>query len=82
MSKILTVIGATGTQGGSVAAAALSSGKYDVRGVTRDINSDASKALRSKGVEMIVADWNDEQSLVKAFEVRHLEYTIHTRQND
>ncbi|KAJ6082568.1 hypothetical protein N7499_007442 [Penicillium canescens] len=66
-------------EGGSVDAAALTSGNYKIRGVTRDINSDASKALVSKGVEMVAADWNDEQCLVKAFKLSHLgSYAIYT----
>lgn len=71
-SKLITVIGATGIQGGSVIAAALKSGDWKIRGVTRNVNSDTSKALASKGVEMVTADWNDESTLVKAFEVRFL----------
>ncbi|KAJ5308874.1 hypothetical protein N7508_004253 [Penicillium antarcticum] len=65
---IPTVIGATGTQGGSVVAAALSSGNYKIRVVTRAINSDTSKVLMLNGVVVVVADWNDEQSLVKTSE--------------
>ncbi|OQD84357.1 hypothetical protein PENANT_c013G04728 [Penicillium antarcticum] len=68
LSKIPTVIGATGTQGGSVVAAALSSGNYKIRVVTRAINSDTSKVLMLNGVVVVVADWNDEQSLVKTSE--------------
>ncbi|KAJ9492721.1 hypothetical protein VN97_g505 [Penicillium thymicola] len=66
--KFITVIRATGIQGGSVIAAALKSGNWKIRGVTRNINSEASNALASKGVEMVTADWNDESTLVKAFE--------------
>ena len=69
MSKILTVVGATGAQGGSVVASALKSGYYKVRGVTRNVESAAAKALTAKGVEMVTADTNDVASLVKAFEV-------------
>lgn len=69
MSKLVTVIGATGAQGGSVVAAALKSDAYKVRGVTRNVDSDASKALIAKGFEMVAADVNDESSLVRAFEV-------------
>lgn len=69
MSKILTVIGATGAQGGSVITHALKSGDYKIRGVTRNVESAASKALIARGVEMVAADADDEESLVKAFEV-------------
>ncbi|KAJ5504131.1 HSCARG dehydrogenase [Penicillium fimorum] len=76
MSKLLTVIGATGAQGGSVVAAALKSGVYKIRGVTRNVDSDASKALVSKGVEMVTADVNDESSLLLAFEGSHAVFAI------
>jgi uncharacterized protein YbjT (DUF2867 family) len=69
MAPILTVIGATGAQGGSVVNQALKDGKYKVRAITRNVNSDKAKALASRGVEVVAADVNDEQSLTKAFEV-------------
>jgi len=75
-SKLITVIGATGIQGGSVIAAALKSGDWKIRGVTRNVNSDTSKALASKGVEMVTADWNDESTLVKAFEGSYAIYAV------
>lgn len=48
--------------------AALKEGKYSVRGLTRNPGSPNAKALAAKGVEIVKADLNDEQSLVKAFE--------------
>ncbi len=69
MSPIITVIGATGVQGGSVVDAALKSGLYQVRAITRGVNSDKAKALEARGVEIATADLNDEQSLIKAFDV-------------
>jgi uncharacterized protein YbjT (DUF2867 family) len=69
MSPIITVIGATRVQGGSVVDAALKSGIYKVRAITRNINSDKAKALAARGVELATADLNDEQSLIKAFDV-------------
>ena len=69
MSKILTVVGATGAQGGSVVTAALKSGAYKVRGITRNVNSPAAKSLTAQGVEMVAADTSDLASLVRAFEV-------------
>lgn len=67
MCKLLTVVGATGTQGGSVITAALKEGTWKIRGITRNVNSAAAKALTAQGVEMVTADLNDELSLVKAF---------------
>ena len=69
MAPIFTVIGATGVQGGSVVDLALKAGTYKVRAVTRNPNSDKGKALAAKGAEVVQADVNDEESLVKAFHV-------------
>ena len=68
MSKIITVIGATGSQGGSVARKFLEDKSWKVRAITRNINSDAAKSLASSGAEIVSADLDDEASLVKAFE--------------
>jgi uncharacterized protein YbjT (DUF2867 family) len=76
MSSIITVIGATGVQGGSVVDAALKSGTYKVRAITRKINSDKAKALAARGVELAIADLNDEESLIKAFEVSYPSYML------
>jgi len=76
MAPILTVIGATGAQGGSVVNQALKDGKYKVRAITRNVNSDKAKALASRGVEVVAADVNDEQSLTKAFEGSTAIYAI------
>lgn len=68
MSKIITVVGATGIQGGSVISALLDHGEYKLRGVTRDPNSASAKALSSKGVELVKADLNNVESLKIAFQ--------------
>ncbi|KGO69801.1 hypothetical protein PITC_042640 [Penicillium italicum] len=76
MSKILTVVGATGVQGGSVVTSALQSGLYKVRGITRNVESASAKALTAKGVEMVAADTNDLASLGKAFEGSHAIFVV------
>lgn len=57
MSKLLTVFGATGNQGGSVIKAVLAdavlSKEYKIRGITRDVTKPAAQALTAQGVEMI-----------------------------
>lgn len=57
MSKILTVFGATGNQGGSVIEAVLSdpilSKEFKIRGITRDASKPAAQALAAKGVEVV-----------------------------
>jgi uncharacterized protein YbjT (DUF2867 family) len=55
--KIITVIGATGGQGGSVVKAILADPKltanWAVRGITRDATKESSKKLASQGVEVV-----------------------------
>jgi uncharacterized protein YbjT (DUF2867 family) len=67
MAKLIVVTGATGGQGGSVVATFLKDGSFKVRGVTRNPEGDKAKALMAKGVEMVYADMDNEQSLVDAF---------------
>jgi hypothetical protein len=72
MSKILTVFGATGNQGGSVVNAVLNhpklSSEYKIRGVTRDTSKPAAQALAQKGVEVVQGDINDKDSLKRIIE--------------
>lgn len=67
MSKILTVFGATGQQGGSVVSYVLSdptlSQTFRVRAVTRNPESAASVALKARGVEVVRGDLTDASSL-------------------
>lgn len=57
MSKILTVFGATGNQGGSVIKSVLAdstlSSEFTIRAVTRDITKPAAKALEAQGVTLV-----------------------------
>jgi hypothetical protein len=57
MSKLLTVFGATGNQGGSVIKAVLEhpqlSKTYRIRAITRDIFKPAAATLREQGAEVI-----------------------------
>jgi uncharacterized protein YbjT (DUF2867 family) len=61
MSKILTVLGATGVQGGSAARAVFNypqlSKEYKVRTITREATKPASKALEEKGIDVIGRDY-------------------------
>lgn len=67
MGKIVTVVGATGSQGGSVVQALLEDSSYSIRAITRNSKSDAAKSLASKGVEVVEADINNPESLQTAF---------------
>ncbi|MFI8517718.1 NmrA/HSCARG family protein [Streptomyces sp. NPDC085481] len=68
--KIITVIGATGRQGGSLCRAVLSDrdGEFAVRAVTRHPESVPAQELRRLGADLVRADMDDEPSLAPAFE--------------
>ncbi|KAK3635140.1 hypothetical protein LTR56_014912 [Elasticomyces elasticus] len=70
MAKLIVVCGSTGQVGGSIARRMLKEG-WRVRGITRNVNGDAAKALSEQGAEMTTADYDDEASLTKAFEGAH-----------
>lgn len=57
MSKLITVLGATGNQGGSVIKAILNdpqlSKEYKIRGLTRDISKKSAQELAKQGVEVV-----------------------------
>ena len=57
MSKLLTVFGATGQQGGSLIEYVLQNAKlsqsWRLRGITRDVTKPNAIALKEKGVELV-----------------------------
>jgi uncharacterized protein YbjT (DUF2867 family) len=71
--KRITVIGATGAQGGGLANAILSDkgGEFSVRAVTRKVDGDAARALAARGAEVVAADLDDAESLKRAFDGAH-----------
>ncbi|KAF7881996.1 uncharacterized protein EAF01_011776 [Botrytis porri] len=76
MSQILTIVGATGAQGGSIVTSALKSGDYKVRGITRNVENASAKTLTAQAVEMVAADTSDMASLVKASEGSHAIFVV------
>ena len=66
--KVITVIGATGVQGGGVVRALRADGEFAVRAVTRDATSSRARALAGPDVEVVEADLSDEGSLQKTFD--------------
>ncbi|CAJ0937832.1 unnamed protein product, partial [Ranitomeya imitator] len=64
--RLVVVFGATGAQGGSVAAALLDDGTFEVRAVTRDTSKPAAVKLKEAGAEVVSADLDDEKSLEAA----------------
>ncbi|KAN0115552.1 NmrA-like family protein-like protein [Hyaloscypha variabilis] len=73
---IAVIIGATGGQGGSVVDSFLKDGKYQVRAVTRNVNSANAQALHKRGVEVVTADLNDQASLIQAFKGATLIFAV------
>ncbi|KAI5455972.1 hypothetical protein BGZ63DRAFT_429322 [Mariannaea sp. PMI_226] len=67
-SKIIAVVGATGTQGSSVVKTFLTLPGWHVRSVTRSPTSDKAKELAALGSEVVQADLSDIGSLTRAFE--------------
>ncbi|RBQ68020.1 hypothetical protein VDGD_21618 [Verticillium dahliae] len=69
--KIIAVVGATGAQGGAVAAVFLNDQllrhEWTVRAVTRDPARDRAQKLKQQGADVVAADLNDKASLVRAF---------------
>ncbi|WYZ39917.1 hypothetical protein EsH8_IV_000258 [Colletotrichum jinshuiense] len=82
MSKLLTVFGATGSQGGSVVKAVLAdavlSKEFKIRGITRDVSKPAAQALANKGVEVVSADMTSKSSLFEAIKGSHAVFLVTT----
>ncbi|WP_406064798.1 NmrA/HSCARG family protein [Streptomyces sp. NBC_01077] len=70
VTKIITVFGATGRQGGGLARAVLADrdGAFSVRAVTRHPDGEPAAELKRLGAEIVRADMDDPSSLEPAFE--------------
>ncbi|KAK3903310.1 NmrA-like family domain-containing protein 1 [Staphylotrichum tortipilum] len=80
MSKLITVFGATGNQGGSVIkhilADAVLSKEFKIRGITRDTSKPAAQALAQKGVELKSANLDSKSSVVEAVAGSHTVFLV------
>jgi len=76
--KIIVVFGATGAQGGGLVRAILNdpNSEFTVRAVTRDANSDKSKALEAMGAEVVEADLAHPEKVLKAMEGAYGAYCV------
>jgi uncharacterized protein YbjT (DUF2867 family) len=74
--KLVTILGATGNQGGSVVDALLKDSNYKVRAITRNPQSEAAKALATRGAEIFQADVDSYPSLVTAFKGSYAVYAL------
>lgn len=68
--KIISVVGATGSQGGGLVRAICedASGGFRARALTRDPNSEKARALAALGAEVVACNVDDETSLRAACE--------------
>ncbi|KAJ7293782.1 hypothetical protein C8J57DRAFT_1269982 [Mycena rebaudengoi] len=76
---IITIFGATGRQGTSVLDAVLADGTFTPRAITRNPDSDASKALKIKGIEVVKASLSMKESLKAALEGSDVVFGITNR---
>ena len=76
--KIIAVVGATGAQGGGLVRAIMrdKAGPFTARALTRDVNSDKARALAALGAELVAADVDDPESLLRAFEGAYGAYCV------
>ncbi|KAK4232961.1 putative family transcriptional regulator protein [Achaetomium macrosporum] len=80
MSKILTVFGATGVQGGSVIRSVLAdpalSKTFKIRAVTRDVSKASAQALAQQGIEVTAADMGSRSSVDAAVKGTHTLFLV------
>lgn len=67
-TKLITVFGATVSQGGSVVTSLLKnkSGIFVLHGITRNVESEKSRALAARGVEMKQTNCRSKNQVVSA----------------
>jgi len=79
-SKLITVFGATGNQGGSVVKSILAhptlSKQYKIRAITRDPSKPNAQALAAKGVEPVKADMDDAESVKHALDGSYAVFAV------
>ena len=68
---VISVLGGTGAQGGGVVDALLAGRKFKVRVASRNPSSDAAKALKARGVEVVKADLLEPRSLKALYDGAH-----------
>ena len=76
--KVIAIVGATGAQGGGLARAILDDpgGGFRVRALTRNPESDAARALKQQGADVVQADLDDAESLKRAFDGAHGAFAV------
>ncbi len=67
-SNLIVVVGATGSQGGSVVKEFLKDPEWRIRGITRNTSSKHAQKLSANRVEMVAANLDDVRGLEQAFQ--------------
>ncbi|KAM9980932.1 hypothetical protein ACTFIY_003246 [Dictyostelium cf. discoideum] len=65
MTKLISVFGASGQQGGGVVQALLKNPNYKVRALTRNPESETSLKLKEQGVEVVKCDDSDSKQVIQ-----------------
>ncbi|SCO84281.1 related to nitrogen metabolic regulation protein nmr [Fusarium oxysporum] len=74
--KTIAVTGATGSQGGGVINIMKNVPGWQIRAITRNPSSKSAVKLSESGIEVVRADFDDESSLVKAFDGVHAIFAV------
>lgn len=76
--KLITVFGATGAQGGGLVRSILEDrdGPFAVRAVTRDAASSAARALAAAGADVVVADLDAADTVIRALDGAYGAYFV------
>ncbi|KAL1915215.1 uncharacterized protein VTP21DRAFT_7491 [Calcarisporiella thermophila] len=73
---IVVVAGATGAQGGSVARALLQTGKYHVRAITRNPDSEKARQLATQGAEVVKGNLSSIEDMRRCFTGAYAVYAV------
>ena len=76
--KVIALVGATGSQGGGLVRAILDDPDHEfaVRALARDARSAKAQELAAAGAEVVEADLNDQDSMVRAFRGAYGAYIV------
>ncbi|KAJ5767232.1 uncharacterized protein N7511_004848 [Penicillium nucicola] len=80
MSKLITVFGATGNQGGSVIRTILNdpvlSQEFRIRAVTRDLTKPGAKALATENVDVVQGDMSSAEDVARLVHEAHTVFLV------
>ncbi|MBT0725567.1 NmrA/HSCARG family protein [Rosenbergiella sp. S61] len=74
--KTIVVLGATGQQGGAVTRALITDGRWRIRALSRNPDSDTARRLAARGVEVVAADIDKPDSVRQAFKGAYGVYSV------